>query len=322
MYLGNCKRTHSDVARSQFEVSSDPEKPSLVRKYELDLLSHLERIIDSVEIRVRKQLERINAAIPVMKISETKEREIGELNKQVSVTMREVERLAESGMLEESGILMGKVTELQNRINELSEDKFAKYVKKEVVCETCGVLIGAGIDEKAHDHIRGKQHMGVERVRLKVIELKTRYKIPKNKRDLSFTPSIEIKQELEREGVQLVVPLDVVDSSAPVEPILPTRGYDTSPRIHQERKRDRSDSRLRAKSRNSRDVSSARSISPISFSEDEFGRKKRRPMARPRQRSRSRDRFQRRRRSPPRRARSRSMESVASVKSMASIAFE
>jgi hypothetical protein len=45
-------------------------------------------------------------------------------------------------------------------------------------------------------------------------------------------------------------------------------------------------------------------------------------MARPRRRSRSRDRFDNRRRSPPRRARSRSMESVGSVKSMASIAFE
>jgi len=324
MFLGNCSKTHSDVVRSQFEASDDPEKVASVRKYEFDLLAHLERIVDTVERKVARQKERINATVPEFRISETKEAEIAGLNHQVSVSIKEVERLAESGQFEESTILMGKVTELQNRIKELSEDKFAKYVKKEVVCEVCGVLIGAGVDEegrpeRAHDHVRGKQHMGMERVRLKVIELKTKHKIRKSRRDTEFVPSVELTKELEREGFEVVLP-DTVENEAGEE-------FQHEPpkdrTYSRHRRRSRSRSPAKDDERSSR-KSRSRSISPISFSEDEFGRKRRKPRDFPRRDRNSHQRWSRR--SPPRqpraRSRSRSMASIGSPKSMASISLE
>lgn len=325
MFLGNCSKTHSDIVRTQFESSTDSEKTVLVRKYEFDLLSHLERIVDTVERKVNRQKERINASVPEFKISESKESEIAELNNQVSVSIKEVERLAESGQFEESTLLMTKVGEIQNRIKELSEDKFAKYVKKEVVCEVCGVLIGAGVDEegrpeRAHDHIRGKQHMGMERIRLKIIELKGKHKIRKSRRDTEFIPSQELTKEMEREGFEVPV---AVTEAVEVEEVVELEPNDRPFKMHRrERSRSRS---LRKEEPEEKPKSRSRSISPISFSEDEFGRKKRRPREHPR-RDRNRDRHMQQRwhrRSPPRRLRSRSrgrsMESVGSPKSMASV---
>jgi len=326
MFLGNCSKTHSDVVRSQFETSTDSEKIPLVRKYEFDLLAHLERIVDSVERKVARQKERINATVPEFRVSETKEAEIANLTHQVSVSIKEVERLAESGQFEESTILMGKVTEIQNRIKELSEDKFAKYVKKEIVCEICGVLIGAGVDEegrpeRAHDHVRGKQHMGMERVRLKVIELKNKHKIRKNRRDTEFVPSVELTKELEREGFEVTLPVAAEDGTGEEVQEYPKGGEDRA--YSRRRPRSRSRSPKKESERSSR-RSRSRSISPISFSEDEFGRKKRKPRDFPR-RDRNRDRNPQQswsRRSPPRRSRSRSVQSIGSPKSMASITME
>ncbi len=326
MFLGNCSKTHSDIVRTQFESSTDVEKTTLVRKYEFDLLSHLERIVDNVERKVNRQKGRINASVPEFRISESKESEIAELNNQVSVSIKEVERLAESGQFEESTVLMAKVGEIQNRIKQLSEDKFAKYVKKEVVCEVCGVLIGAGVDEegrpeRAHDHIRGKQHMGMERIRLKIIELKGKHKIRKSRRDTEFVPSEELTKEMVREGFDVPVTVtENVEEGDAVEPEPNDRTF----KMHR-RERSRSPEKEEAKvSKKSR----SRSISPISFSEDEFGRKKRRPREHPR-RDRNRDRHMQQRwhrRSPPRRSRSRSRsrstQSVGSPKSMASVTLE
>jgi len=326
MFLGNCSKTHSDIVRTQFEGSSDAEKLSLVRKYEYELLTHLEKIVDTVERKVLRQKDRINAAIPQHRVSETKEAEIAELNQQVSVSIKEVERLAESGQFEESTILMGKVSELQNRIKELSEDKFAKYVKKEIVCEVCGVLIGADVDaegrpERAHDHVRGKQHMGMERVRLKIIELKSKHKIRKSRRDTDFVPSVELTKEMEREGLEVPVAVEEEDG---VE-----SGEISEVHEHRhERNRPRSRSRDREEDKKRKSKSRSRSISPISFSEDEFGRKRRRPRDRPRRdnhRERTNPSRWSRRNSPRRnrsRSRSKSLESVRSQKSMASITLE
>jgi hypothetical protein len=303
LFMGHCSKTHSDVMREQYSNSSDPAKPSLMRKYELDLLDQLERIVDSVEVRVRKQTDRINASVPEFKLREEKEHEIRHLNHQMSVSMKEVERLAEAGLFEQSQILMEKISELQSRVKELSTNTQAQFIKQEVVCHICGVLIGTGIEERTHDHIRGKQHLGMERIRLKINEIKTKYKLNKKKRDLDFTPSIEIEQELKREGVELVVPTEVVVDEIDVQ-------RDRS-RSRQRRRSPRQEPKPRALSPKPQKPS--RSISPMSVSEDEFGRRRRRPRRSP----------PRRQRSPPRRPRSplrsKSMDSVGSPKSLASV---
>ena len=218
MSIGVCSRTHSDVVKQQYEASTDPEKSGWTRKTVLDLLSQLERIIDTIEQKIRRQRERVNANVPEYRLSIEKAEKLKELNLQISLGMKQVEKLAESGQFDESTLLMAKVTELSNQARDISEDKYSQVVKKEVVCAVCGVLTGAGVDEdgrpeRPHDHIRGKQHSGMELVRLKVIEIKDKFKLSKSARDKSFEPSEEIlRQQKELRGEELhekkIIPVD------------------------------------------------------------------------------------------------------------------
>lgn len=93
--VGKCHNTHSDVVRDQYDRSSDPEKALLTRKYEMDLLTHLERVVDQVENRVRKQKERVYTAAPQFHLTGDRAREVEKLNAQISQLMKDAERLAE-----------------------------------------------------------------------------------------------------------------------------------------------------------------------------------------------------------------------------------
>jgi hypothetical protein len=210
--LGTCRATHSDVALAQFETSNDPQKQSLTRKYELDLLTHLERIVDNVDTRVRKQQDRIrihNSA--ELRFPPEKQKEIDELNLQISVAMKQVEKLAEQGLFEDSTSLMGKVDELNSRTSDLRKEAEGRYFKHETVCMLCGAVTtynasGEDKDELINDHLGGRQHIGMEHVRMRIIEIKNRYKLSLSRRDRDFKPSEKLQIELRREGIEIYLP--------------------------------------------------------------------------------------------------------------------
>lgn len=194
MFIGNCQKTHSDVVKHQYEISEDLEKSSWTRRSELDLLSQLEKIIDSVDHKIRRQRHRVNASVPEYRLSAEKESLLEELNLQISLGMKQVEKLAEIGQFDESTLLMAKVNELTAQASDIQKDKYSQVVKKEIVCDVCGVLTGAGVDEdgrpeRPHDHVRGKQHSGMELIRRKVIQIKRKFKINLNARDKAFSDS-------------------------------------------------------------------------------------------------------------------------------------
>ena len=331
MFLGNCNKTHSDVVKQQYDESRDPEKVAWTRKQEFELLSHLERIIDSVEQRIRRQQERVNANVPEYRLSKEKEIQLGGLNSQISIAMKEVERLAEAGMFDESTLLMSKVTELTNKANEIKEDKYSQVVKKEVVCQVCGVLTGAGVDEdgrpeRPHDHIRGKQHAGMERVRIKVIELKNKYNLSKSKRDKEFTPSPEIERELRLEGLVVPVANDTTPGEGEIVRNQPSRSMPDRNPNDQDRARWRrqrqSRSRSRSFERRRNRPPPRRSRSPSGSDKcDEFGRRRpKQATSRVPYRERNvRNSSQQRR---ARSASSSSARSVKSAKSLVSVTFD
>ena len=302
MFLGNCRCTHSDIVKQQYESSTDKDKSTLTRKYELDLLTHLELIIDSVDSRVRKHQERINATTIEFRLPPERERELDDMNKDISLSMKQVEKLAEQGLLEESSLLMSKVEELNKRVAERRKELESKYFKKEAVCDVCSALSIFGIEEdgsaeRINDHLRGRQHSGVERTRMKIVEIKQKYKLPMSRRDRQFVPSETIQHELKREGIEVVVIED--NGSEPEAPAPVNRDRQG----HARRSRSRSD-RRRGPGR--------RSPSP---------RDRRREPYRPRPRSsRSRSRSVEKRTRPISR-RSRSASS-SSAKSMVSVTFE
>jgi hypothetical protein len=256
VFLGNCRGTHSDVVKHQFDTSSDKDKASLRKKYELDLLTQLERIIDSVDLRVRKQQERVQSKIADYRLPAEKQRELDEMNQEISISMKQVERLAEQGIFEESALLMSKVEELTRRAAEFKKQAENRYFKTESVCSVCGAVTVFSLDEHGkeeliNDHLRGRQHSGMERVRMKVIELKNRHSLHLSRRDREFEPSESIQHELKREGIEV---------------ILPDKQLERSPRNNRSpRRRSRSPRRRESPRRRARSPSTPRSMVSVTF---------------------------------------------------------
>jgi hypothetical protein len=214
--VGVCRNSHSDVVKQQFESSQDKEKETLARKFELDLLTQLERIVDIVENRVRKQDDRIRIHNSVeLRLPAEKQQEIDDVHSQISISMRQVERLAEQGLLDDSAVLMSKVEELNKRAADLVNEAKSRYFKHETVCKVCGAVTvycasGEDKDELINDHLGGRQHMGMERLRVKIIEIKSHRKLPLSRRDREFSPSLKLQDELRREGIEVVIPSQLV----------------------------------------------------------------------------------------------------------------
>ena len=269
MYLGSCKGTHSDVVKQQFESSNDGDKASLIRKYELDFLTQLERILDNIEVRYRKAKDRIGNQKVVKTLPAEHQAELDGMNEEISVSMKQVEKYAEQGRLEESALLMSKVEELTTRANERKRELENRYFISETVCEVCSALSTFSVtaDGWIDDHLRGRQHTGSERVRMKVIEIKNKYKLPLARRDRDFTPSESLKHELKQEGREIVT-ADLENGELDLERITPprrSRSRSHRGRRRQERRSRRSitpDTRL---PRRSRSVSSSRSMVSVTF---------------------------------------------------------
>ena len=274
---GNCRGTHSDVAKQQFENSVDSDRVSLTRKYELDLLTQIERIVDNVDTRVRKQLDRIRIHNKAeLHFPPEKQKEIDSLNEQISIAMRQVERLAEQGLFDESGILMAKVDEMNAQASTLRKEAEARYFRHETVCSVCSAITvysasGEDKEELINDHLGGRQHIGMERVRMKIVEIKMKYKLSLNRRDREFTPSIKLKNELKREGMELIIPPEENDNGR-VRSRSPSRVSDVGanrkrrphPRSRRPRSRSPRPSRSRSNNRN-RSPSTPRSMVSVSF---------------------------------------------------------
>jgi hypothetical protein len=269
MYLGNCRGIHSDVVKQQFESTKDSDKPALIRKYELDFLTQLERILDNIEVRYRKAKERIGHQKVNLQLPSDKQAELDEMNEDISIAMKQVERYAEQGQLDESSLLMSKVEELTNRANERKKELESRYFISEKVCEVCSALSTFSVtaDGWIDDHMRGRQHTGSERVRMKVIEIKNRYRLPLARRDRDFTPSESLKHELKQEGRE-VVTADLENGELDLERITPPRR--SRSRSNRGRRRPRERARRSAtpddrRPRRSRSVSSSRSMVSVTF---------------------------------------------------------
>ena len=175
--LGKCNRVHSDIFKQRFEQDQSDDKEYLACKYETDYLLYLRRIVDSCDTRIKRARERVQAVPPEIAVSDENRAAIHKLNLEISSIVKEAELLAEQGNLGESTTKMLKVSEINLEIKKLAGEKYLRYVRSEVVCGTCGVLMAAPEDlETCQDHLRGKQHSGFERVRKKIAELELKLK--------------------------------------------------------------------------------------------------------------------------------------------------
>jgi len=170
--LGKCPKVHSDIFRERFEADSSPDKDPLIMKYEQDFLAQLRRILEHCENRIRRARERTEAVPPEIAIPADSRAAIQRLNIEISSLVKDAERQAEQGSLTESATTMTRVGELNAEIRQLAGEKYLSYIKGEVVCQVCGVLMSVMDDpDSCQDHIRGKQHSGFDLIRKKVKEL-------------------------------------------------------------------------------------------------------------------------------------------------------
>jgi hypothetical protein len=215
--IGTCRHTHSDVVRNQFESSLDKDKSALQKKYELDLLTNLERIVDNIDGRVRKQADRIRLSNRTdLVLPSDKQTALDEMNSEISVSMKQVEKLAEQGLFDDSSLLMSKVEELTKRANEFRQTAEDRYFKRETVCEVCSAVTtfkasGEGKDELIREHLRGRQHSGMELIHAKIIEIKTHHCIKLSRRDREFVPTEGVQNERRGPNEDARIPIDLVD---------------------------------------------------------------------------------------------------------------
>lgn len=173
--IGKCPRVHSEIFKERFDADTSTEKSTLVAKYEADFLQQLRKIIEHCENRIRRARERTEAVPPEIAIPTESRAAIQRLNLEISSLVKEAERQAEQGSLTESATTMLRVGQLNLEIRQLAGEKYKAFLKGEVVCQVCGVLMSVADDpDSCQDHIRGKQHSGFDLIRKKVKELEAR----------------------------------------------------------------------------------------------------------------------------------------------------
>lgn len=173
--IGKCPRIHGEIFKERFDADESPDKQALVARYEADFLQQLKRIIDHCENRIRRARERTEAVPPEIAIPAESRAAIQRINLEISSLVKEAERQAEQGSLTESATTMLRVGELNTEIRQLAGEKYKAFLKGEVVCQVCGVLMSVADDpDSCQDHIRGKQHSGFDLIRRKVKELEAR----------------------------------------------------------------------------------------------------------------------------------------------------
>jgi len=162
--LGACKKKHDEACREEYQACSQKEKDKY--PYERDFYRYLNRLIDELDRKIKKGLERIELDGPAPPIMNDK---IRELTEQIQNLLQKVEDLAESGKIEESQRLIKVVDQLKaekelaltHEMNNVSAQE-----KRMKVCEICGAFLVLGDTEKrVQSHIEGKQHQGYALIR-------------------------------------------------------------------------------------------------------------------------------------------------------------
>jgi len=148
--MNECKLTHSDAMKSEFEAHSDHKK--LCIEYERSLLSALDKLVrdaDSLASKERDTVKKNEVEVPgstqMKKMPQSTELEISRLTKDMNKLMAAAEENAEKGDVDGSKFKVTLAEEIKSKIDELKADyvrPISKY-RGEEVCEVCGQRLEA-----------------------------------------------------------------------------------------------------------------------------------------------------------------------------------
>lgn len=188
MDLGPCPKSHADKLKVEFlnnQQTHANDYTEFHREYEnniRDFVNECDRRIRTAHKRLEKTPEENNKTTALM-------REVGEIQAAMDQAMIDVEKLGESGLVEESMKELQKVEALkeeklskEQELTELTETSGASGHQKLRVCDICGAYLSIlDSDRRLADHFGGKMHLGYFELRRIIAEINENRSIQRKK---------------------------------------------------------------------------------------------------------------------------------------------
>ncbi|EER07645.1 conserved hypothetical protein [Perkinsus marinus ATCC 50983] len=138
--------------------------------YERKLLSYCEYMETQLAQKIRRGKARVATEIPDIEVPAQNKAKIDELRSKINGLVKEAEGLAERGRLIDSEKKMAQIEPLNDKIRDLSGEKYLHMTRTELVCDVCGCLVtlnenDAHMTLENHEHARGKQHQGWAKIK-------------------------------------------------------------------------------------------------------------------------------------------------------------
>ncbi|KAL9646992.1 hypothetical protein ABK040_013848 [Willaertia magna] len=202
--------------------------------YERDLEIELARIQDTCDEKIAKAQTRLDV-VQKKEITNNESIEVLNIKKEIEKVTKQIEELTTEGEYEEAQKLMERLDSLKKE-KEIAESKAPTTklgnTQELIICEVCGALLSVNeSDQRLADHFAGKAHLGFQKVREKLKELRDlrvfhdkrqqttdreRYKQMKEVTNYDFydTKRKRLQQENENDNNQ-----QLIDSNVPSLPI-------------------------------------------------------------------------------------------------------
>ncbi|KAF4695667.1 Luc7-like protein 3 [Perkinsus olseni] len=170
-YMGSCGKEHCEYTKFRFDQMEDGrEKREIIDRYERKLLSYCEYMETQLAQKIRRGKARVTTEIPDIEVPAQNREKIEELRTRINGLVKDAESLAERGRLMESEKKMSQIEPLNEKIRDLSGEKYLHMTRTEFVCDVCGCLVTLNENDtritlETHEHARGKQHQGWAKIK-------------------------------------------------------------------------------------------------------------------------------------------------------------
>lgn len=192
--LGPCKKRHDHFFKNQF--LNDPNRSQYQFKYEDMLMEFLEDLISSVDNKMKKSFERIEAPLPEQEKPRELMEQVHVIDSKIEELVIQAENFGEQGRIEDSEIIMRQIDKLKEQKNDMmmrTDNPLMSKVSQMKVCEICGAMQSAQDNEKRlQTHVEGKLHTGYFKIRQYLDNLRTK----------KLERKLKLEQERERERMQ------------------------------------------------------------------------------------------------------------------------
>jgi RNA-binding protein Luc7-like 2 len=174
--------TKQDLGKCPYECCPVPEKfkkeydhdkatKNIDLGYERELETFIEKLVTECDDRIARAQRRLEAQ---QKNALTNEPiELKNVRAEMETVTRQVEELTNNEQFEEAQTLMERLEALKKEKEGIEQKMPQTKEQQLIVCETCAALLSVNeSDQRLADHFAGKMHLGFQKIRDKLKELK------------------------------------------------------------------------------------------------------------------------------------------------------